>query len=305
MVHLSRDAGYVLYTYYNYIDAWVVYIENTFGVDKSGLTKLSSEITSSKPFSRLKTDITYSNDLSTAYLRGQFTLSSMNKLPVKEHPELALSANMWLPVQAYYAIHGVGQATLIALGQEQQYKHRAFLAAFSNLVHSYFPSPLCARCDGGPYPNDYSYSGLNTTPQQISEQSNIATPNKSVGSHYLGKSLKTTRDRLIEERFVRERNGKSKGPKKKRLSITDKNQICTKIPPTSIGDLLYRMRVRSNYDSPDMYLFAYSNTQDAVLHYQNLLYLTNIIVTALDLIVEKKVGKENMEKLKDILTAIK
>ena len=90
---------------------------------------------------------------------------------------------------------------------------------------------------------------------------------------FVGKSLSTTRQQFLANRFEEKRNKE----KKKRLTRQAKNQCCQNEHPTSVCDLLYRLRLRSNYDNPDMYLFAPTEQQSAVRNYQELLRLTELM----------------------------
>jgi hypothetical protein len=64
-----------------------------------------------------------------AVFRGWLTLKAMEMLPIAEYPELASTANFWAPVQAYYALHGIGLACLAALQTTAPDDHRAFRAS--------------------------------------------------------------------------------------------------------------------------------------------------------------------------------
>ena len=299
LVQASGEAGFALYTYYNYVKAWVVYMEGTYGYGDNGVTKFKNRIQSLKSYTRLQTNASCSGKLTAPYGRGQLTLSAMRKLPIKIHQELALSANLWLPVQSYYAIHGVGLATLVALGQQPPKDHRAFRASFSQLTQKFFPIPFCACCTGGPQPKGFSFLGICTTPAEVAAQSNLANPNKSNEAHFIGKNLESTRKRTIDELFDKARHEQvKKGRKRRNLSKANKQSVCQRLHGTSVCDFIYRMRVRSNYDDPDMYLFASGDLTSAVTHYQNLLYLTEVIISGLEVLIEKKIGQQAMNKLK-------
>ena len=85
---------------------------------------------------------------------------------------------------------------------------------------------------------------------------------------------------------------------KKRLSYEEKKVCCQREHATSVCDLLYRMRTRSNYDNPDMYLFATDSADSATKHYRDLLYLTRVLMAGLDALIEKRIGKTEMSQLR-------
>jgi len=301
---LSPDAGYALYTYYNYVKAWIINLENSFGTGKSGMDRFLANIKSSSDFANLKNDTGCTTEVRAHYLRGKFTLISMMKFPIDDHPELSISANMWLPVQAYYAIHGVGLSVLAVLKQRPK-NHRAFLTCFANIICRYLPSPLSACCDGGPDISSFTFNNISTSHNQVARQSNIANPKYSQGDHFIGKSLSTTRGKNIKDLCDKARQQHRGGCKRRNLCRTERANICHKLPPTTICDFIYRMRVRSNYEDPDMYLFAYENVQDAASHYKDLLHFTDIIVTGMECVIEKKIGTREMLELRDLVALSK
>lgn len=291
-------ATYALITYYNYIKAYVICINRLYGSCDDGINAFITKVKCSTAFKRVQGGALASSELINAYSRGRLTLRAMQKLPIEEYPELALSANFWLPVQSYYAIHGVGLATMIALDRGSPKGHRSFCADFSELVDKYFPDPLCGRCVGGPGREDFSFHKLRTSIDKVTRQSQLANPEfvEDV-EDIIGKSLLTTRTRILDFLFCNRRSEKKKAGKRN-LSSEEKRSCCQKEHATSICDLMYRMRIRSNYDNPDMYLFAPDNAENASNHYRDLLYLTEILVAALDALIERRIGSREMVKLK-------
>ena len=75
-------------------------------------------------------------------------------------------------------------------------------------------------------------------------------------------------------------------------------KYCSNEPPTSVIHLLYRLRLRSNYDNPDMFLYADSN-ETALERYANFKFLTNTITTGLETLMEKAIGSTAMIRLRD------
>lgn len=298
-VQISDSARFALLTYYHYIKAWVICIRRRYGSGDDGIKAFLHKTQSLETFQNIQGGASISPALANSYNRGRLTLSAMQKLPIDESPELALSANFWLPVQSYYAIHGLGLASLIALNQSPPRDHRAFRASFSALVSKYFPAPLCGRCDGGPTPTDFVFPGLITNATEVIKQSNLSNPESAEGDTLVGKSISSTRRRMLEELLDRKRKDKVKpGCKRRNLSGVEKQTICQKLHAVSVCDFIYRMRVHSNYDNPDMYLFPAGNWEDAADHYRDLLYLTRIIIAGLETLIERKVGRTEMAALK-------
>jgi hypothetical protein len=219
----------------------------------------------------------------------------MRALPIDGHPQLARSANFWLPVQSYYAIHGMGLATMMALNITPPQSHMTFRAVFSSVVYTYFPVPFCGLCVDGPDAKDFAFRRLATSMDQVTQQTQLADPeNIEDLVTFVGKSLSTTRQGFLVNRFKEKRDKE----KKKRLTHEAKNQCCQNEHPTSICDLLYRLRLRSNYDNPDMYLFAPTEQESAVKSYQELLRLTELLIAGLDALIERRIGRTAAAELR-------
>ena len=65
----------------------------------------------------------------------------------------------------------------------------------------------------------------------------------------------------------------------------------------SLLDFIYRMRVRSNYDDPEMFIYGQTDADTAVAHYRNLLNLVELFGTLCKSIVRRKIGRNAFEGL--------
>jgi len=139
----AQEAAYALTTYSNYVTAWVIFLARLYGTGDEGRNAFLAAMAENHNVRRLQGGMTISDEITTAYCRGQLTFRAMQTLPIEEHPHLARSANYWLPVQSYYAIHGTGLAAMMALNMESPQSHMNFRAAFSAVVQNYFPAPFC------------------------------------------------------------------------------------------------------------------------------------------------------------------
>jgi hypothetical protein len=291
-----------LETYYNYARAWEIALERKYGIADSAKHTIQREQLNLNTFDRLQGGVISSNQLDAEFLRGKLTLMAIRKLPVADFPDLAATANLWLPVQAYYTINAMGNAALLALNLPIPKTHRAFRAAFTANIVRLMPFPFNAVCTGGPLPLDFAFSGIKTAPDQVASQSQLANPYYSEGDDFIGKSLSTTRSRSLKGLLeIAKKKNVRPGHKSRRLPGEEQSKIVHSLHGTSIADLLYRMRRRSNYDNPDMYLEAFNNADSALVHYQTLAYVTEILVRSLEEIIEKKLGKEAIARMASIL----
>lgn len=299
-----QDAPYALQTYYCYVRAWVEKITKLYGQPTTCLYKIKDEMMKSKTIQKIQGGRTLDKDIVAAYTRGKLTLKAMDTFPIKENKELAPTANLWLPVQAYYAIHGVGLATIISLGQAMPNDHRAFRSVFSDISEKYLPEPFNSKCRGGPNDQQFVFDNLKTIMKNVKQQSNLSNSKYANIESLLGKCLSTTRRRFLDELFDKERRKSiRRGKKRRNLSRNAKQLITEKLHPTTVTDFLYRMRIRSNYEDPDIHLYA-SDKQayEAVRHYEDLLFLTQAIVGSLSVIMLRKIGKQAMDSIESRFT---
>lgn len=291
----AQKATYALITYSNYVAAWVVSLNRQYGLGEEGKNTFLSAFAEKAAVRRLQGGIPVSDALIASYCRGQLTFQAMRALPIEGHPHLARSANFWLPVQSYYAIHGMGLAAMMALNITPPQSHMTFRAAFSSIARTYFPEPFCGLCGGGPDSKDFTFQGIPTDMEMVTRQTQLANPEHVENlATFMGKSLSTTRQEFLAVRFEEKRNRE----KKRRLAHELRNQCCQNEHPTSICDLLYRLRLRSNYYNPDMFLLAPTEQESAVKSYQELLRLTEFLVAGLNALVEKRIGRTAAAELR-------
>jgi signal transduction histidine kinase len=298
MPQAGIEATITLTTYYNYVSAWVVALEREYGRDQTGMQAFGVRQQSLDALKRLQGGRLCSDEVSSAFCRGKLTLIAIHRLPVEDFPDLAATANLWLPVQAYYAVHAMGIAVFAALGQQVPKDHRHFRAAFSQTVCRLLPFPFCAICSNGPQPTAFTFTGISTSPDRVAAQSNLANPNYSDGHHFVGKSLSTTREKLLEEAFDKARRERVKPNRSRRnLRLDERQRLAQNLHNTSIADLLYRMRIRANYDDPEMYLAAFADTEGAVAYYKALTRLSDVLAEGLCAIIRRKIGHQAMDRL--------
>jgi len=222
----------------------------------------------------------------------------MKRLPLSQQPELASVAALWLPVQGYYACHGLGLAMLTALPYDvpTRLTHAKFLTIISRQVvgPGLLLRPFKILCCGDCTSNTETYE--NTTlgsvrARRTSNLGEVGTTSEPEG--LVLKCLRTTRVHEIEDRLRRER----KHLKRKRLTAQQKADVCQRLPPTSCIHFMYRMRINSNYDDADIFLTGRRELQP-VEHCGNVLWLTNAICLQLANILRLRVGPQVYSELR-------
>lgn len=123
-------------------------------------------------------------------------------------------------------------------------------------------SKVSSRC---PHPWSYVFEGFPAGVTPDWRTSNIAAVSGNNGIDLIGKALKTTRDRQID--------GKKKawaknlltrtGARRRRLTGTQLQALASGLSPTTLFDLLYRLRIRSNYDEADAFVSGAVTSLDA------------------------------------------
>lgn len=299
----ANEAGFALETYRNYVRAWKLAIEREYeGGPETVEISIRRRQEGLPSFKKMQGGGQYSPQLASEYCRAKLTLIAMERLPVDTFSGLAATANLWLPIQAYFAVQAMGNALYIASGQEVPGNHRAFLAAFSRNIVQYLPFPFNALCIGGPTVMDFTFKNILTSPDEVLSQNQLEDPKYSEGHRFLGKSLSTTRERSLSAIFdnARSRNVK-KGRTRRRLMGDEKCRISGSLHSTSIADFLYRMRRRANYDDPNMYLKAFEDVAGEVDHYRLLLNLSKTLIDSMNIVISRKIGRQNMERMDRLL----
>jgi hypothetical protein len=288
-----------LTTYYNYIKAWNIAYNKRYDSEDAFIAEIRKLASISK-----RPQIYKENFDKGSYIRGILTLRLINNLPVDEHPKLTFTANIWLPVLSYYAIEGAGLALLsIRLQKPPQRTHGGFSSSFTDpILRKLFPYPFNGLCEGGPKSADFSFINLDTSAAEVKEQKNLANPSQDKIDDYIGKSLSTTRKKKLDRKFKEQRGKDARsGCTRRNLNAKDKARICNKEFGTSICDFIYRMRERSNYANPIMYLSGTNDVERALSHYKDLLLLTKAIIAGIDTLIEIYLGKKELDKIKSEL----
>ena len=240
-------------TYSNYSAAWCVRKQEDFSIRDA--QRLLPRFSRLKPSSHLNLSLVRQH-----LLRGNLTLKLIKDIPVGDNPDFAMTSALWLPVQAYYAIHGFGMACLAAKDGPENLPqtHGAYIRrAESSIVRHLLPPPFGAVLRNGYRGWRYlqpELINLSDDRRYIGSGLNLERPNEETRDAHITQCLDTTRRRLIDEKLDRERT-KARRPGKKNgvLKTPRQIEIARSVAPTTVLDYLYRVRVKSNYEDPTMY----------------------------------------------------
>lgn len=294
---MEESAAAGIRTYSNYAHAFCLYFENWHALENAqdalpGFQKISQS--SSSPPVALKSHLH----------RGFMTLKLIKMIPIDEMPELGMTAALWIPVQAYYAVHGFGLAALSTLlGDGSLPKnHSGFLSsAEDKLVKKLLPEPFSARISGG-YRGcgfmDPVAEGLDFDRETDCQPNNLETPTMSTRTAHIYRCLNTTRERRISELFENQRK-KNRRPNRIRRNLSEhrKIEIANKVSATTIFNYLYRTRVRSNYDDPVIFNFGTEDREIALKFVKNNREIADRLCHLLLRVIERRLKEEDYTQL--------
>ena len=236
-------------TYSNYNAAWCLRTQQgcSLGGDQSRLDAFQKL----KPSPRCDHEVVKGH-----FQRGCLTLNLMQQIPVDEMPEFAMASALWLPVQAYYAVHGFSLALLATTGNASSmpHTHGAFMkVAAERIVDRLFPQPFSAVLRRGydrwkHLPGELT--GVRDSRADIRSGLNLQHPDEATREAHIAQCLDTTRRRLIEGKLEKARKSGKRGA---RLSRQQQVCIADAVGPTTVFDYLYRVRIKSNYEDTTMY----------------------------------------------------
>lgn len=213
--------------------------------------------------------------------------------------DLISFANHWAVVQAYYAVFDGLNALLVVGHPNPPRTHTTLLrwaATEVGTTRSPFVAPWTWRTSGPV--NAYSYDGFPTGFVPDTSASTIATVSDASALHILAKALKTTRDRKVEERKASWLKGKKTkaGSPRKHLTATELRAHSGAMEPTTLFDLLYRLRIRSNYDDADALLQGALTSTDAEAFHAALCDIVGATLLTIEIYLAHRVGVPALER---------
>lgn len=192
----------------------------------------------------------------------------------------------WSMVQTYYATHALLSAYFWSTGRKQIQTHTSSLCTISTDSWSYkrFPPPWNAMFSDDP----------ELRPVKINNVSEVIRIRSTVGHSYqiepwqiFGKFLLTTRKKQVKAAIE---DWKEKNHRKKIFKL-EREQVIKRQHPITIFDALYRLRLRSNYQDIDSYLFNTFTVEKFIEVHESLLNIIQKTSFLFEMIISKIVGK--------------
>jgi uncharacterized protein (UPF0332 family) len=189
-------------------------------------------------------------------------------------------AMQWAFPQAYYSVFGSILAHFKALGYPQE-NHTSVIKHFAKLIEEEkFPESISFYCTGPK--NNYSFENINK-PNDLTSIEFDSNDINTIDNH-ICQFLKATREIKLIEKAPDLKFKNKKGQKRKKLSPLMWQEVSDSIGHTTIIDLLYRKRIKANYQDIDTF---------SSIHFKGIEILSNlgIIVNRINLINEVYIAK--------------
>ena len=213
--------------------------------------------------------------------------------------ELIAFANLWAPVQAYYSVFEAFTAFAMTTSSSSPPRTHAALLnwASSNVGHPLTPfvTPWTARVSGAP--GAYIFNGFGAVIPDPTI-SNLARPTIGTSPHLLALGLKTTRDEQIADHHDRWMKGLKTKAGKPRQTLPRAVMLsnAAKMSPTTLFDLLWRLRVRSNYKEGDALLSGAHGPADAATFHAALSEIVAATLLTVEIYLAHIVGRAVLER---------
>lgn len=206
-----------------------------------------------------------------------------------EDPELFdEEANAWLPVQAYYAAYHAVLAYAIVSGQAFPKDHAAALKLIGkDVCRGLLPYPWSLACKGCPQTGSHGFIGGG--PEGAVHV--LSRPDPLTSEDRLKMFLRTTRRKELDRRFEAERLKRIlPGRTRRNLRSGTKEQIASSMPPTTVFDILWRIRKKASYDDADAFVLGAAGELDARRLGESLVIVTDATVAALEALMAAYLG---------------
>ena len=230
-----------------------------------------------------------------------------------DEDELVRVSNNWTVVQLYYVLYHSTQALLLATGQPRPDSHpktqKQFATLWCSRSRPLAPWSLCV----GPQNVVQNLPAGSTVETDIHAWTSCNAGN---ALSFCAKALRTTRDRLLQERLVETREsrrsalrrdftvkerarvamGRSARPVPSfplpRLQADDRLNVDVSLGACALIHYLYRLRIRSNYEDSTMFTDGPSTAPQSLAVRRDLEYLAQASLFVAELEIGRRVGSK-------------
>jgi hypothetical protein len=196
----------------------------------------------------------------------------------------------WIFPQAYYSVFNSTLAFFEVAGHSEK-SHSSVKKKLASLCKSQkYPEKLCIWSDGGQ--NSIETKGLDCSMENYKSLSYRDSDENNLRCH-IASFLNVTREKNLKEKReeMKTKFKTKKGKYKKNLDQSDWDAVSTYLGQTSFLCLLYRKRIKANYQDIDTFL---SESIDALDITNSIISLVNTLNFTNELIVRHTIGAERM-----------
>lgn len=199
-------------------------------------------------------------------------------------------ANATLPILAYYAgFHG-SLAVAAASNERVPTDHNAALKAIStHATAGRFPYPWSASCAGCPQLSTSTFTGFSFVP--TGRVNPLTSPDPATSEERFATLLRTTREKELDRRFAEaRRRGVAAGASRRNLRREEKERLAASLAPTTLFDVLWRLRKKASYDDAEVFVLGAASDWDAWRFADAVVTVTDATVAAIEALVIAYLG---------------
>ena len=279
--------------YLNYFEDLAGTVGGLYGFTESLASGVHDGVAAHPPTWRIQRrvlDPSRSAKIERAFRKSWGTLRRLD-LEVEDPEFFDEEANAWIPAQAYYAVYHAVLGFAAASAQSVPGDHAASLRlAGKEVVRGALPAPWDAWCDGCPHTGSQRFGGLVPSGDSVHV---LSSPDPWTSDDRFAMFLRTTRRKELDRRFGQERQRNVRpGRTRRNVDKADKERIAGKMPPTTLFDVLWRVRKKANYEDADTFVLGAGDEIDARRLAQALVIVTDGTVAALEALSAAYVGPE-------------
>lgn len=273
-------------TYLNYLGAWTRYIEEEYP-EKSDLVKA---VVNLRGVQRIKRNKDFDSEKLSKLLRNAW-LTEIQHHVSEGDAEFMRYSNHWTPVQAYYAVFLELSALFVASNSDIKRYHTAILHTIGSFAHDrnifVRPWPLCVEG----YSKNLRYLNF---PHQPAKISSLSSGHRVAPLDSIAMLLRTTREKQLKRKRD---EWLQSNPNRKKLSPAQRQKWAKDLPPTTLFDAFYRLRIRSNYEDADAFLMGTEDVYDAEEFAKALKQIVFNTLLSLEPLIIRYVGMPTFESV--------
>lgn len=286
--------------YVHYIEATARVISATYGT----LPAVATEIVSGKAFKTVQRRSGYDSVEIEKTLRNAWLTELQTRIPLLAQ-DLIPHSNHWLPVQVYYSVYLSVRAYFAAHGWRVDEKHEKTLSTLHGEIlgrPSLYALPWRVMAAGDPLVPTATLLNCPVTTAYVNP---LTSPRNTDSWNLIACLLRTTRRRRLEDsidawkmtekrarRQRASRTGKASDKKSAlasiRLPASTRADLVSKLRETTMFDALYRMRIRSNYEDADTYLFG--SHSDTLSYFRSFAVIRDSAMLNIELLIAQLIG---------------